>query len=188
MGGRWTWLRQVHGADVVVVAEPGGGAGAAADGAVTAVPEAVLAVHTADCAPVVVAGGGAVGIAHAGWRGVARGVIGEVVDSVRGLTPAPGPARLRAVVGPLIRPARYEFDAAELAVVAAATGCDVRGVTAWGTSALDLAAAVRGALHSAGVSEVEDLGLDTAQECFFSHRIRRDRGRQATAARLEPSR
>ena len=83
MSGRWTWLRQVHGADVVVVTEPGGCAGAVADGAVTAVPEAVLALHTADCAPVVVVGDGALGMAHAGWRGIVAGVIGGVVDGVR---------------------------------------------------------------------------------------------------------
>ena len=186
MSGRWTWLRQVHGADVVVVTEPGGCAGAVADGAVTAVPEAVLALHTADCAPVVVVGHGVLGMAHAGWRGILAGVIGRVVDGVRRAVPATSAPDLRAVVGPVIRPSSYEFGADELAAVASAAGCEVAGVTSWGTPALDLCAAVRGALAAAAVSDVEDLGLDTAVDGFFSHRARGDRGRQATAARLEP--
>ena len=185
MGGEWTWLRQVHGADVVLVTEPGGRAGAVADGAVTAVPEAVLALHTADCAPVVVVGAGSLGVAHAGWRGIVAGVIGRVVDGVRRASP-PGPVtELRAVIGPVIRPSSYEFGADDLAAVAAAAGRDVSGATSWGTPALDLSAAVLGALSAAGVSDVEDLGLDTAEADFFSHRVRGDRGRQATAARLE---
>ncbi len=185
MSGRWTWLEQVHGADVAYITEPGGCAGTVADGAVTAVPEAVLALHTADCAPVVVVGGGALGVAHAGWRGIVAGVIGQVVDGVRRASPAGAATDLRAVIGPVIRPSSYEFGADDLAAVAAAAGCDVSGATSWGTPALDLCAAVSGALSAAGVSDVEDLGLDTAGRGFFSHRARGDRGRQATAARLE---
>ena len=186
MSGRWTWLRQVHSADVALITEPGGCAGAVADGAVTAVPEAVLALHTADCAPVVVVGGGALGVAHAGWRGIVAGVIGEVVDGVRrAQRSASEVTEVRAVIGPVIRPASYEFGAEDLATVAAAAGCDVSGITSWGTPALDLCAAVLGTLKAARVTDVEDLGLDTARGGFFSHRARGDRGRQATAARLE---
>ena len=185
MSGRWTWLEQVHGADVALITEPGGCAGAAADAAVTAVPGAVLALHTADCAPVVVAGGGALGVAHAGWRGIVAGVIGQVVDGVRRASDAGTATDLRAVIGPVIRPSSYEFGTDDLAAVAAVAGRDVSGVTAWGTPALDLCAAVLGALDAAGVSDVEDLGLDTAAGGFFSHRARGDQGRQATAARLE---
>src|SRR5829696_3935526 len=47
----WTWLRQVHGADVVRVTGPGHGAGTTADAAVTAEPGTAIAVLTADCAP-----------------------------------------------------------------------------------------------------------------------------------------
>ncbi len=186
LAGEWTWLEQVHGADIVVVAEPGGGAGAVADAAVTSVPGAVLAVHTADCAPVVVAGGGAVGVAHAGWRGIVAGVLGEAVKALRSLVSDPD-AGLRAVVGPVVRPAAYEFGPADLAAVGCAVGCDVSGVTSWGAPSLDLVAAVRGALGAAGVGEVEDLGLDTSREAFFSHRVRGERARGATAVRLEPA-
>lgn len=185
MPGPWTWLKQVHGAEVVVVAEPGDGAGAIADGAVTDVPAAVLALHTADCAPVVVVGDGAVGVAHTGWRGIVAGVLGEVVRTMRGLPTCQGESRLRGVIGPVIRPSAYEFGPAELAAVSDAVRRDVRSVTSWGTPALDLVAAVRSALATAGVSDVEDLGFDTAHEGFFSHRARGELARQATTVRLE---
>ena len=75
----WTWLDQVHGDRVVVVTRPGEHAGAAADAAVTAVPGATLAVHTADCAGVLLVGTSeertVVGAAHAGWRGAELGVL-----------------------------------------------------------------------------------------------------------------
>ena len=186
MTGPWTWLRQVHGADVRPVSEPGAGAGSVGDGAVTAVPGAVLALYTADCAPVVVTGGGALGVAHAGWPGILAGVIDEMIEGVRSLAADPGPSRLRAVLGPLIRPASYEFGADDLDTVAAACGPQVRAVTAWGTPALNLAAAVCAALTRAGVSEIYDLGFDTARDRFFSHRVRGETARQATVARLEP--
>ncbi|MXZ53296.1 MAG: polyphenol oxidase family protein [Acidimicrobiaceae bacterium] len=184
MVGEWTWLKQVHGADVVVVTESGDKAGSVADGAVTAVPEAVLALHTADCAPVVVVGDSAVGVAHAGWRGIVAGVLREVVQALHSLTPDSG-GGLRAVVGPVIRPSAYEFGPAELAEVSGAVRGDVTSVTSWGAPALDLVSAVRGALRTAGVSDVEDLGFDTSHECFFSHRVRGERARQATTVRLE---
>ena len=185
MDGPWTWLKQVHGAEVVVVTEPGGAAGSVADGAVTAVPAAVLALHTADCAPVVVVGNGAVGVAHTGWRGIVAGVLGRVVQTMRSLPACSGESSLRAVVGPVIRPSAYEFGPAELAAVADAARREVSGVTSWGAPALDLVAAVRGALSTAGVGHVEDLGFDTAHDGFFSHRVRGELARQATTVRLE---
>ena len=187
LSGRWTWLRQVHGGAVVVVDEPGGCAGAEADAAVTTVPAAVLALQTADCAPVVVLGDGAVGVAHAGWRGIVAGVLGAVVDALHQATAGCTRTGLRAVVGPAIRPSQYEFGEPELAAVAAAARRDVGGVTSWGAPALDLVAAVRGALGAAGVEEVEDLGLDTAHDDFYSHRVRGEQARLATAVRLEPA-
>ena len=187
LDGRWTWLRQVHGGRVVVVSEPGGCAGAEADAAVTTVPAAVLALQTADCAPVVVVGDGAVGVAHAGWRGVVAGVLGAVVEALHRVAPGGASTGLRAVVGPAIRPQHYEFGETELAAVAAAARREVGAVTSWGAPALDLVAAVRGALGEAGVHDVEDLGLDTAHDSFYSHRVRAERARLATAVRLEPA-
>ena len=101
-GGRWTRLRQQHGADVVTVTAPGEADGAAADAAVTATSDcAVLTVRTADCAPLaLVATEGVVAAVHAGWRGLAAGVVEEATATVRRL----GGRHIRAFVGPCIHP------------------------------------------------------------------------------------
>ena len=176
--GAWTWLRQVHGADVVVVDRPGAHAGAEADAAVTDVPGAVLAVHTADCVPVLLAAeaDGVVGAAHAGWRGLVGGVLERTVGAMGRL----GAGRITAHVGPHIRARCYAFGTDELEQVAARYGAEVRAETAWGTPALDLTVAARRALEPLGV-EVLDHGGCTAcepQRCF-SHRARADAGRSA---------
>lgn len=187
VAGEWTWLHQVHGATVVAVDRPGAGAGSSADGAVTTVIGAVLAAHTADCAPVVLVGEGVVGVAHVGWRGIVAGVIPAVVAAMRR---GDGPIRretaeLTAVLGPCIRAAHYEFGSADLATVEEVAGPRCRGITADGRPALDLAGAVDAVLAEAGVTEFVDLGIDTAAPEWFSHRMRRDVERQATVAVLE---
>jgi len=174
--GPWTWLRQVHGADVVVVTTPGQHAGAKADAAVTAVPGAVLAVHTADCVPVLLDGDGVVGAAHAGWRGLLGGVLERTVAALRDL----GATAVTAHVGPHIRARCYEFGAPALDEVAARLGDGVRAETAWGTPALDLAAGVRAALDPLGVGVVDHGGCTACEpDGLFSHRARGDAGRQA---------
>jgi YfiH family protein len=178
----WTWLRQVHGSEVVVVERPGEHAGRAADAAVTAVPGAALSVQVADCAPVLLLGSGAVGVVHAGWRGVVAGVLANAVGAMRGL----GADTVRAVVGPCIRPTCYQFGADDLEVVASALGDDVRSRTSAGRPALDLPDAVRRSLVAAGVVDVADDGACTAcSPRHWSHRARADRQRQALVAWLE---
>lgn len=179
----WTWLTQVHGADVVTVTRPGEHAGVAADAAVTAIPGAALAVTTADCVPVVLLADGAVGVAHAGWKGLVAGVVGATADAMAALGHPP----TRAVIGPCVRPERYEFGAADLDVVAARWGDAVRGTTAAGTPALDVAAGVRRALAEVGVTDVRDDGACTAldAERYWSYRARQEPGRIATVAWLE---
>lgn len=181
--GRWTWLHQVHGADVVTVTRPGEHAGASADAAVTTVPGAVLAVHTADCAPIVLVGDAGIGVAHAGWRGLAAGVVGAAVGA---LEAAGTPAR-RAVLGPCIHAECYPFGADDLDAVAAVLGAGVRGVSRDGNPALDLPAAVRLALEDVGVTDVVDSGSCTscAGDRYFSHRARGETGRMATIAWVE---
>jgi len=176
--GAWTWLRQIHGAEVVVVDEPGACAGAEADAAVTAVPGAVLAVHTADCVPVLLAAEAdrVVGAAHAGWRGLVGGVLERTVEAMRAL----GATDVVAHVGPHIRSRCYEFGGPELDEVAARYGDEVRARTAWGTPALDLSAAVRRALEPLGVAVVDHGGCTACEpDRWFSHRARGDVGRQA---------
>ena len=184
MAGDWSWLRQVHGADVVTVTTAGGAAGAKADAAVTNVPGVVLVVQTADCVPVVLVGDGVIGVAHAGWRGIVEGVLPATVERMHEL----GASKLQATIGPCIRASHYEFGAAELDLVAAATSDLVRSVTDAGAPALDMAAAAAVALERAGVDRIDDLGHNTADERFHSHRIRGDVGRQANVVRLEMNR
>lgn len=178
--GEWTWLRQVHGADVAVVTTRGEHAGTDGDAIATGLLDTPLCVQTADCVPIVVVGEGAVAVIHAGWRGLVAGVVAEGVDAVRAI----GPGTLQAVIGPCIRPGSYEFGAAELEQVEAAVGGPCRGTTDAGTLALDMATATTHALLQAGVDLIDDLGFDTTDDRFFSHRVRGDVGRQITAARL----
>ena len=181
--GEWTWLRQVHGADVAVVDHLGAKAGDEGDASVTGLLNAVLCVQTADCVPVVLVGDGVVGVAHAGWRGLVEGVIPNAVDAVAAL----GGGTPIAMIGPCIRPASYEFGEVELAQVEAAVGGEARGTTTAGTPALDMARATTHALHAAGIEHVDDLGIDTADAAYFSHRVRSDEGRQVTAVRMVAS-
>ena len=170
-GLTWTRLHQVHGARVVVVDAPGAREGEDADAAVTTVPGAKLVVLTADCAPVALAGEGVVGAVHAGWRGLAAGVIGAAVDEMRRL----GAGRIVAALGPCIHAECYEF-----ADVGDHFPPEVHGRTAAGKPALDLPAAVRRALHEADVELVHDEDVCTAcSPDHFSHRARGDAERQA---------
>ena len=179
----WTWLRQVHGATVVVVEGPGDRVGATADAAVTATPGAALAVYTADCAPVAFTSDGVVGIAHAGWRGLVGGVVQATVAAMRRL----GAQHIEAHLGPCIRSRCYEFGAADLEAAAVQLGPSVVTTTAWGTQAFDMTAGVRAALAQAHVAEVTDTAVCTAcSPEHFSHRARVDTGRLAGVVWLEP--
>lgn len=180
----WSWLRQVHGADVVDVTTPGGGAGTRADAAVTTVSDAVLAVHSADCAPVaLLAPGGVVGVVHAGWRGLAAGVIEATVDAMSRL----GADEIHALVGPCIHAGCYEFGEQDLARVADVVGDEARARTSTGAPALDVPAAVTALLRRTGVTEVTvDPRCTGCHAGFFSHRVDGDGGRQALVAWIAP--
>lgn len=165
------------------VEAPGAHAGTEADAAVTAVPGAVVSVQTADCAPIALIGEGAVAAVHAGWRGLAAGIVASSVEAVRDLAPGP----VRAVVGPCIHPSCYEFGDADLDEVASALGDHVRSTTAAGRPALDLPAGVHAALAAAGVTEVDDRGTCTAcSDAHWSHRAGGDPERQALAVWIAP--
>ncbi|MEW5709112.1 MAG: peptidoglycan editing factor PgeF [Pseudomonadota bacterium] len=102
------WLKQVHGATVARL-DPAAARGTAeekeADAAVTRTPGVVCAVQVADCLPVLLCDRDAtvVGIAHAGWRGLASGVIERTVEAMEA-----DPARLLAWLGPCIGPDSFE--------------------------------------------------------------------------------
>jgi len=123
---------------------------------------------TADCLPIALVAPGGVAMLHAGWRGLADGVIAAGVAALRGL----GAGEVAAAIGPGAGPCCYEV------------GEEVHA--AFGTSGrtLGLKALARERLEAAGVGVVHDCGLCTIHdERFFSHR--RDRGvtgRQAGVA------
>lgn len=181
----WAWLRQVHGADVVVVDDPAAPPeGVEADALVTAAPGVALAVHTADCAPVLFtdAAAGVIGVTHAGWRGVAAGVLDATLDAMADL----GATSPTAVLGPCIHVECYEFGREQLAPLAERLGDAVVGRTSHGAPALDLPAAVVAALAGRGVP-VEVVGGCTActPGAWYSHRARGEAERQALVAWIE---
>lgn len=173
------WLRQVHGTRVVDAAEARGRP--EADAAVARAPGAVCAVQAADCLPVLLAdeAGTVVGAAHAGWRGLAAGVIEATVDEMR----VPGESLL-AWLGPAIGPARYEvgeevrdaFLARDAAAAAAFTG------NRPGHWLLDLYAVARQRLAARGVLRVHGGGLCTFSDAARFPSWRRDRTRERIAA------
>ncbi|HYV59927.1 MAG TPA: polyphenol oxidase family protein [Acidimicrobiia bacterium] len=170
----WAWTRQVHGGRVIDVEAPG--AGGDADALVTGSAGVSLVVLVADCAPIALVAGDAVGAVHCGWRGLTVGVIDAAVNEVR----ERGRSPVRAVVGPCISPAHYEFGAEELEQVAHRIGPAVRARTAAGAPALDLRAGVGAALAAAGVADRTDVDICTyASADHFSHRRDGVTGRQA---------
>lgn len=178
----WTWLRQVHGADVVAVTAPGDHAGAEADAVVTAAVGAPIAVHTADCGPLLLEGPGTLGVAHVGWRGL----LGGVIEATAAAMAALGGAPTRATLGPNIRARCYEFGPDDLAPLVDRYGPALASTTGWGTDALDVGAGVAVACEQLAI-ELDDLGTCTAcSPNHWSHRARGDRGRQALVAWLAP--
>ncbi len=127
----WATVHQVHGRDVVR-ATVSGDAGNA-DAVWTTEPGLPVAVFTADCFGVVMSASGAVGVAHAGWRGVLAGVVGEM----RSVMIRNGHAPTRAAIGPGIGPCCCEVGTA---LVSEFSGDGA--TTTWGTSSEDLAASM----------------------------------------------
>lgn len=172
--GRWAWVRQVHGGDAIEPAGPGRAGDA--DALVTNATGLSLLVLVADCAPVALIARNAIAAVHVGWRGLLAGVVPAAVDLVR----ERGHGPVRAVVGPCISAAHYEFGVRELEHVARWLGPAVRGRTAQGTPALDLRAGVWQALDEAGVEAGPDVDICTyASDAHFSHRRDGVTGRQA---------
>ncbi|MBB5883613.1 peptidoglycan editing factor PgeF [Xanthomonas sp. LMG 8992] len=187
------WLRQVHGVQVLRFDGPPHGTGIdaepTADAAVTAEPGVVLAILTADCLPVVFAArdGSEVGAAHAGWQGLAGGVLEATVAALR--TP---PAQLQAWLGPAAGPQHYEIgvEVREAFLrhdpAAAAAFVDTRP----GHWRVDLYALARQRLVAAGIApeQIHGGGLCTIADAqrFYSYRRDRHSGRMATLAWIGP--
>lgn len=186
------WLHQVHGTHVVRLDSPcrpersGGPASPTepeADAAATDAPGVVLAILTADCLPVVFAAddGSEVAAAHAGWRGLAAGVLEATVATMR--TPA---SRLLAWLGPAAGPQAYEIG---VEVRQAFLAHDPEAQVAFtatrpGHWRIDLYALARMRLRHAGLAPdaVHGGGLCTISDPsrFYSHRRDARTGRMAT--------
>lgn len=181
------WLRQVHGRGVLV-ASPAHAAAVEheADACITTRPGTVCAVLVADCMPVLLADdrGEAVGVAHAGWRGLSGGVLEAAVAAF----PC-DPSRLVAWLGPAIGPRVYEVGdevrAAFIAHDATATGAFAP--TRPGHWRADLYALARARLARCGVKRVAggDFCSYAEPERFYSFRRDRVTGRMAALAWLE---
>jgi hypothetical protein len=187
------WLDQVHGTTVATI--DGANAIAAravppvADAAVTRERGVVCAVLTADCLPVLFAdrAARAVGIAHAGWRGLAAGVLEATVAALAAQGVAP--ADLLVWLGPAIGPAAFEVGADVVAAFRATDpGAGASFVPqAGGRWHADLYALARRRLAAAGVGSVAGGGLCTHADAarFYSYRRERETGRMAALVWLD---
>jgi YfiH family protein len=173
------WLEQVHGSNVVSVSAVAMAPAWRADAAIDRAGR-VLAVQIADCLPVLLAAqdGSCYGAAHAGWRGLAAGVLENTVRAL-----AVPPQCLSVWLGPCIRSAAFEVGAE----VRAAFGVDFHWAftaNSRGRWQCDLAGIATARLRSLGIAQIVDCGLCTASdpERFFSHR--RDAAQLGSSGRM----
>jgi YfiH family protein len=171
------WLDQVHAADVVDIDAEGSERVHRADASVTSRAGVALAIMVADCLPVLMArrDGSRVGGAHAGWRGLANGVVLRALEAM-----SARPAEVTCWLGPAIAPKHYEVDEGVRASFDAAFAhCFTQSRP--GHYRMDLAGIAEAQLRSAGVLEVVRSGecVFTARDQWFSHRRDRVTGRCA---------
>lgn len=185
--GRPAWIAQVHGADVVDAVKVGPDRPVCTgDASIATVPGVVCAILTADCLPVLFADldGKVVGAAHAGWRGLAGGVLGATVSAMR----AAGAGDITAWMGPAIGPDAFEVgqdvvDAFVATIPGEATGACFRDYPDRpGKYLADMFTLARRMLARDGVERVHGGGLCTASapERFYSYRRDGVTGRQAS--------
>lgn len=167
------FARQVHGTRLIDHRVQSPDEVVEADGHVVSRPGLAPLVFVADCLPVALAGPEGVAMVHAGWRGLAGGILAAAAAAVEATT---------AAIGPGIGACCYEVGDEVLS----AFGGLGEGVAEG--RMLDLPEAARRLLAAAGVERVESAGLCTSceRELFFSHRRDEGRtGRQAGVAWVE---
>jgi len=173
------WLQQVHGTQVAAI--DGDDYLREADAAVARRPGRVCAIMTADCLPVLLCDrrGSVVGAAHAGWRGLAAGVLGKTVAAM-----GEAPGDLMAWLGPAIGPAAFEVgpEVREtfIAEDAGAAAAFVSGAP--GKYLADIYSLARRHLQALGITEIYGGGECTVEDTarYFSYRRDRVCGRMAT--------
>lgn len=167
-----TWLKQVHGIKVIDLDNSSEREG---DAAITRVRDTVCAIKVADCMPVLLVNeaGTVVGGAHAGWRGLAGGVIEATIDAMG--VPAP---EVIAWMGPAIGPRVYEVGEE---VRAAFPEKEAFSFSRPGHWLLDLYAVARRRLEGKGVRRIFGGGFCTYadRERFYSYRRDGSTGRMA---------
>ncbi len=198
-------VHQVHGADTVI-RRPGDSHDphARADALVTDDPARILSVRVADCVPVIVAtgDGSAVAAIHAGWRGVASGIVRTAAEALRAILPGLADRRLFGAIGPCIGVDAFEVGpevvvAIEQAGVeglfgGASLGPVIRLDGAPPRPHVDLREALRLQLLAQGLAPER---IDSTDRCtfrhadeFFSHRRERGlTGRMAAFVSPRPS-
>lgn len=152
---------QVHGADVIhldralLAAQNQVLVKSEADAIATNRPATSVAIVTADCLPILACceSGRAVVAIHAGWRGLAKGVVEAGIEALRKLAPAG--ESLYAVIGPHIGSCCYEVDEPVLAAMSARFGAEhvsrASSITRPGHAQLSLADLAEASLHRSGV-------------------------------------
>ena len=174
----WSMLDEHHGVTARLVTHPGEHDGAAGDVLVTELAGVVLGCWVGDCAPVVLVGAERrIATAHAGWRGLAAGVLDVAATAL-------DEAVAEIVLGPTIGPCCYEFGADDLDAVAEGIGVGRQrlvGRTRSGSDALDVPAAVEAFAERIGVRSTRIGGCPGCTYPGFSHRVRRDPQRHVVA-------
>jgi YfiH family protein len=175
-------MRQVHGADVVVVdgASRDRSEVPVADALVTRSRGVVLLVRVADCVPVLLADAdaGVVAAVHAGRPGLVAGVVPEAVRVLREQGASTAPGAIQAWLGPRVCGACYEVPAPMRADVSAVVP-EAWAETSWGTPSVDIGAGVAAQLRRAGVQVVVDASRCTVedQDLYSYRREGTDSGR-----------
>ena len=172
-------LKQVHSADVRVLAAPLGGV-VEGDAMVTDRPGLLLGVLTADCTPILFADAeaGVIGATHAGWRGAASGICEATILAMVAL--GADPARIAVAIGPTISGPNYEVGpqfAADLLALYPSAGNRLF-VPEGGVEHFDLPGFVEDCLRGAGVTQVARIGGCTYgnPDRHFSHRYATHQG------------
>jgi YfiH family protein len=183
LAGQPCWLNQVHGADVVVAQDyetpPD------ADASISRSIENVCVVRTADCLPVLISSGDGTEIAaaHAGWRGLAAGIVEATISGMRH-----DPDELLVWLGPAISQAAFEVGDEVRAAFVAQVPDDAEhfDANARGRWQADLYGLARRRLRALGVAEITGGGFCTYtdRERFYSYRRNPDCGRMVSFAAI----
>lgn len=179
------WLQQVHATAVFDASDWDGRAEPVADAAVSQRRGVALAVLTADCLPLLLCShdGRHIGVVHAGWRGLAAGVIERSVAAM-----GCAPSALRVWLGPCIGRHSYEIDASvrDAFVRHDETADACFQPTRPGHWQCDLEQLARQRLAALGVASVSGGGFDTARDPrFYSYRAATPTGRFASLIWIE---